>query len=165
VISQLKTSLEAKPSSSIRMRLTPARWWSHAAWNVFEGDLQITSINLVMWFQSRASFEFDLRLYEIIHEWRTADYALRREGEELCRARKRLLRRSFVLRYQDTVFTFQPRSPFDRTFVLSLGEDDDGWVSPRGLFLSQLESRLPKRLPFEARLFLMWLALSTVASG
>lgn len=130
---------------------------------MFEDDLQVTLIDLVLWFRSRAKFEIELCGYDIVRDWPTADFVLRREGEEVCRARKRFLRRSFTLRYRDAVFSFQPRSSFDRTFVLSQEEDDCGWVSPRGIFQNQHAARLPKRLPLEVRLFLICLTLPRTA--
>lgn len=164
MIAQLNPPSKVKQSLSIDMRMVPNRWWSQKH-NVFEGDQQGTSIELKSWFQLKANFEFDLNAYQIIHEWRSADRVLRCDGIDMCRATKRLLRRSFVIRFQELNFTFQPRSMLDRTFVLSNADDDVGWVSPRGFFQNQLAARLPSQLPFEVRVFTMWLAMSTKSSG
>lgn len=164
MIVDTKPTPKAKESLSVEMRMTPQRWWAHTQ-DIFEDGTCVTSIELKSWFQLRANFEVDLNRYEVVHHWRSADRILKCDGVDVCRAKKRLLRRSFAIRHEESEFVFRPRSAFDRTFVLSEGDDDVGWVSPRGFFQNQLAARLPSRLPFEARVFVMWLVLSTMSSG
>lgn len=88
------------------------------------------------------------------------DFTLRIDGRRLAGAVKTsMLRRRFEISCPEGSYVLRARSIMRRSYELVEGGRVVGSVEPAGAFTRKGRARLPRELPFETSVFILWLVL------
>lgn len=113
------------------------------------------------WFRETGSFEYGGQAFTLERSgWISGDFTLRRDGQRLAGAVKPSAFRSrFEVSCPEGNYVLRQRSVFGRAYELVEGRQVIGSVEPEGMFTRRGRARLPRELPFETSVFILWLVL------
>ena len=131
-----------------------------SSFRVTRGAREKTTLSLG-WLRETGAFRHNGKRYTLDRTgWISGDFTLRFDGRRLAGAVKTsVLRRRFEISCPEGSYVLRAPSILRRSYELVEGGRAIGSVEPAGTFTRKGRARLPRELPFETSVFVLWLVL------
>ncbi len=141
------------------LQIAPHGWFS---WDftISQGSQAVADIGFT-WWREQGELRLDGATYRVSREHLlNGDFLLESDAGVIARAtRASLFRRRFSVRHGANTYTLEPRSAFQRAFVLLEDDRETGSISPSRAWSRRASANLPSELPLPVQVFLIWLTV------